>query len=314
MDSRNISNDEKLKQTESKVSLGNLKSDFFIIKIFGYMEKNKVLNIMKYNKKLQNLFKFTISNYKEFSQIYSSIEIELNLIDNPKEKFINISEKNKEYYHIYFNNSKVEIKRNYLNESEKVNIIKIKIDYQVKSFEKMFENCSCISSIYFKKFRRINITNMSWMFCGCKSLKELNLTNFNTDNVTDMSCMFFECTSLKELNLSNFNTNNVIYMSAMFYGCSSLKKLDLTNFNTNNVTYMSGMFGDCKSLNELIISNFNTDNVIDMSSIFKGCKSLKELELSNFNNKNARDIYHMFFGCSDELIEKIKAKYKNIRI
>ena len=67
------------------------------------------------------------------------------------------------------------------------------IDYQVKSFYELFDDCKCIESINFKKFYRNNITDMSWMFDGCSSLKELNLNNFNTNNVTGMSGMFFGC-------------------------------------------------------------------------------------------------------------------------
>ena len=41
-------------------------------------------------------------------------------------------------YHIYFDNSKEEIKRNYLKKNEEVKIINIKIDYQIKSLKKLF--------------------------------------------------------------------------------------------------------------------------------------------------------------------------------
>ena len=66
-------------------------------------------------------------------------------------------------------------------------IIKIIIEYQVESFDRLFYKCKCIESINFKKFNRNNINIMSCMFSYCSSLKELNLNNFNTNNVTDMS-------------------------------------------------------------------------------------------------------------------------------
>ena len=66
-------------------------------------------------------------------------------------KFINISDNEKQYCHIYFDNSNEEENRNYLKKNEKVSIIKIIIDY----------------------------------------LKKINLSNFNTENITDMSDMFF---------------------------------------------------------------------------------------------------------------------------
>ena len=177
---------------------------------------------MKFNKKLQNRLNLNINDYKDYSQLFSSIEIELKL-DNKNDhtnKFINISDENMKYYHIYFDNSNEEKKRTELNANDKVNKIKIIIDHQVKSLKNLFDECEYISSIYFKKFLRINITNMSSTFRKCTSLKELNISNIITNNVTDMNHMFFLCTNLSELNISNFNTNNVIDMNSMFRSCS----------------------------------------------------------------------------------------------
>ena len=289
MDSKNnLSNNEKLNRVKLKDILDNIKSVYFLEKIFDNMKKNKSLEIIKYNKKLQKRLNICINDYIKYSQLYSSIEIELKIADNIYGKFINISDNEKEYYHIYFNNSHEEVKRNYLKEKEKVNMIRIKIDYQVNSFQKLFYDCRCISSVDFKKFFRINITGMHGMFYYCSSIKEINLSNFNTDNVTDMSCMFFGCTSLKELNLSNFNTNKVTDMKGMFYNCSALEKL--------------------------YVSNFNTNNVIDMSDMFSYCLALKELDISNFNMNNVNDMNCMFYQCSDGLKNIIKEQNNNINI
>ena len=73
----------------------------------------------------------------------------------------------------------------------------------------------------------------------------------------------------------------------MFYGCSSLKELNLNSFNTNNVT--------------------------DMDYMFHGCSSLKELNLNNFNTNNVSNMHEMFSGCPNDLIMKIKTRYKNIK-
>ena len=54
------------------------------------------------------------------------------------------------YFHIYFNNNKEEIKRNYIDEDEEIKIIKIIIDYQVKSLKELFSYCEYIKSINFK--------------------------------------------------------------------------------------------------------------------------------------------------------------------
>ena len=194
---------------ESKDIFKNLKNDYFLQKLFHNLLKKKSLDIIKYNKKIKERINISIKDYKEYSEIYSSIEIEIKPVNNKFGNFINMNENDKKYYHIYFNDNKEEIKRNYLNENENVTKLKIIIDFQVKSFYELFYNCECIEYIYFNKFYRNNINNMGFMFWGCSSLKELNLSNFNTNNVTDMSQMFSGCKSLKELNLSNFNTNNV---------------------------------------------------------------------------------------------------------
>ena len=177
-------------KTKSKNSFENLKSNFIFKKILEYMKKDKSLEIIRYNKKLQKRLNLSINDYKEY---YQPIEIELKIEENGYGKFINITEKEKEYYHIYFNNSNKEIKRNYLNEKEKVKIIKIIIDCKVTSFQKLFDYCCCIESIKFKQFYRNNITNMSGMFSYCYSLENLDLSNFNTYNLTDMSEMFSGC-------------------------------------------------------------------------------------------------------------------------
>ena len=150
----------------------------------------------------------SVKDYKEYSETYSSIEIEIIPKKGKYDKFNYIDENDKLYYHIYFNDDKEEIKNKYeIEEKDKVTKIKIIIDYQVKSFKKLFDCCKCIESINFKKFYRNNITDMSWMFNGCYSLKELNINNFNTNNVTDMSRMFGGCYSLKQLNhLENYSS------------------------------------------------------------------------------------------------------------
>ena len=252
-------------------------------------KKIKSLEIVKYNKILQKRLNLCLNDYKEYSQFYSPIVIELGLFDDKYDKFINIPNNEKRYYHIYFDNANEEIKRNFLNQNEKIKMIKIIIDYQVNSFKGLFDNCQCINSINFKKFHRIN------MFSRCSSLQKINLSNFNTNNVTNMSYMFHDCSSLKEINLFNFSTNNVINMSYMFSKCSSLLELNLLNFNTINVKYMSEMFYGCKSLESIDLSSFNTNNVTNMSDMFSGCESLEienikikkneEKILNEFNNK-----------------------------
>ena len=105
----------------------------------------------------------SFNDYKEYCQI----EIDLITIENKGAKFININKKEDEkYYHIYFNNNEKEeeTKKYYLNKNDKSKNIKIKIDYPIKSFYKLFYNCEQIESINFKNFKRNNINNISFLF------------------------------------------------------------------------------------------------------------------------------------------------------
>ena len=106
----NISKDKK--DIKSKDEFKNLKSDYFLQKIYNYLQSKKSLEIFKYNKKIQKRLNININNYKEYSEIYSSIEIELIPVKHSYCKFINIPENEKEYFHIYFDESQDEIKSN----------------------------------------------------------------------------------------------------------------------------------------------------------------------------------------------------------
>ena len=131
-----IANQEKeiLKHMTTINIIHDIKSDYFLEELFVNLQNKKLLEIIKYNKAIKKRLHININDYKECSKI----EIELKFANNKYNQFINLPDKDKEYYHIYFDNSKEEIKRNYLNENEKVNIIKIIIDHQITSFQKLF--------------------------------------------------------------------------------------------------------------------------------------------------------------------------------
>ena len=148
------------------------------------MTERKSLEIIRYNKSIQKRIHVNINHYKDYYETKTSIELDIIPMKGKYGKFINIKEEDKKYFHIYFNdNKKKEIENTSLNKDDKVSKISIIIDYQIKSFSKLFCNCKCIESIEFKNFYRNNVTDMSLMFNGCSSLKKLNIYNFNTNNV-----------------------------------------------------------------------------------------------------------------------------------
>ena len=136
----------------------SIKSRYILSKIYDIMTQKKKLEIVRWNKKIQNRLNLDIKDYKEYSEAFSSIEIEIIPTKDKYGGFINIYENDKLYYHIYFNDNKEEIKNKYrINKKDKVTKIKIIIDYQVKSFKGLFYWCECIKSINFKKFYRNNV-------------------------------------------------------------------------------------------------------------------------------------------------------------
>ena len=246
MNSKDTSSEkEELNSKKSKNHLMNIKSFYFLQKLFDYMLEKKQLKIAKINKSIQNRLNININNYKKYSETYSSIELEIIPIENGEGPFLNYSGENREYIHVYFDDNKIEIPRNFLNEKENVSKIKMIIGHEINSFSLLFFYCKGIKAVKFKKFCRKNIAKMNGMFEGCSSLEEIDFANFNTDNVTNMSHMFDGCSSLKKINFTNFNTGKVVSMNHMFNDCSSLKELNLSNFNTDNVINMEKMFCGC---------------------------------------------------------------------
>ena len=238
---------EKSKNFYKKNLLIMIRSKYILSKITTNLSHNKLLEIVRYNKKIKNKLNKDINDYKKE---YFKIEIEI----IPTEfifryyKFINLPKKKESHYHVYFNDSKEEVKTNKIKEGDRLTKIKIILDSEIKSLFELFKNCKCIKEINFIKCNRDNIKNISSMFEGCSSLTKINLSKFNMDKILDMSSMFYKCSELKELELPNFNETNVINMKYMFDECSSLKELNLSNFYTNNVTNMSYMFCWCSSL------------------------------------------------------------------
>ena len=279
--------------------LENIRSDFFLKFLCQHIkDKDKILRLFQYNKCLQKKVKLSINDYR--NKYYQTIieikpgETKSNIRENV---FIRISRNCYNNYHIYFNDDKTEIKRNYLEHNEKIGKIKVFIDYQVKSLKALFLYCN-VEEIYFIKYNRKDITDMSLMFYGCHSLFNLDISKLNTENVKYMNLMFGNCKCLKNLNISNFRTEKVEKMNLLFQGCSSLEKLDISNFNTNNVTNMMGMFSFCSNLKKLDLSKFKTNKVTNMLGLFENCYSLQKLNLSNFKTEEVTNMSYMFSFCT----------------
>ena len=282
---------ENPSKKSSQKGILNIKSKYILQQILNNILYLKVMKIIQYNKNIQKKLEIGINDYyNEFK----TIKIEIIPSQYKHGSIINDIRN----CHIFFNDEKIEKKRNIVYEGEKIDKIKINIEPNVISLKELFKDCNCIEKINFIKFRNKDIIDMSYMFYGCESLKEVNLSNLITENVTDMSFMFYNCPLLEKIDLSNFCTKKVTKMKSIFSRCSSLQKIDLSSFDTQNVEDMSYMFFECYHLNDINLSKFNTKNVNNMSHMFQGCKSLVVLNIYNFDFKYNINMELMFFGCT----------------
>ena len=249
-----------------------IKSKFIFQKIFISISEKSSLKIIKNSKRLQNKLNKSIEDY---IKIHNQIEIELIPILNlhKEENTIINYTKNKSYFHIYPNNSNIEIKRNYITKNDHIDKIRVIIDLKMNSFRDLFKRCYCLKEINFTKCYQKDINDMSYLFCGCSNLIKYDISKIDTKNVNNISGMFMGCESLKDFNFQNFNTFNVTNMRCLFNLCSSLIDINISNFITDKVTDMSSMFEACGALEKLNIKNFNIINVNNMCGMFSKCTS-----------------------------------------
>ena len=104
--------------------LTKTKSEYFLRKIFGNLNPIKLLEIVRYNKRLQNILNKSKNDYIE---IYSKIEIELIPQENNYGTFIHFRN-DTSYYHIFFNDNNDEIFKTCIKKEDKVFKIKIIIE------------------------------------------------------------------------------------------------------------------------------------------------------------------------------------------
>ena len=225
-----------------------IKSKFVIKKITKNLAQKRLLQLMKYNKKIQEKLDISINDYREYNQI----EFKLYPNDKIGNIFLNSINMDKNNIHIYINHDKIE-NGSIIEHNDIIKKIKLVIDPEIKSLSSLFNGFDNIDYIECIKFNRKDIIDMSKMFYGCKNLMTINIEKFKTDNVTNMSYMFHKCLSLFIIDIKNFNTKNVLNMQNMFDDCSELRQLDLNNFDTSNVIYMNDMFHNCKNLKLLNI-------------------------------------------------------------
>ena len=164
----NINNITKIISPQKENILNNIKSKFILRFIFDYIPENKRINLVKYNKILQqNLFDTILG---EIFQKYL-IEIELTIDDkkNNNNKFFRfINPIYMKYCNIYLNNDyETNIKKNYIYSIEKISKIKIYLYNKDKNdLNNLFCNYFCLKEIKFIKcnMENINLKNIKGVY------------------------------------------------------------------------------------------------------------------------------------------------------
>lgn len=324
-----------MSEHDAKNILTRIKSNIILKIIFHKLKYYKLLNIIKYNKNIQNKLNLDIRDYKECCDKNSETEIEIIPVKGQCGIFFNNLHGNFLYLYdwvfesgqfqfIFFKKNEKgkdeQIKDDKkikeltsslkISKEDKISKILLVIKYKIETYQNLFHSCNIIKSIKVKnKSKKNNIRNISYMFAGCSSLESVDLSLFNTENVITMSHMFYGCTSLKKIIFEDnylFNTKNVGDMESMFNDCKSLKSINLKQFETGLVKNMSYMFNNCSSLELIDLSSFNTENLKNIMFIFNNCISLEKIDISSF------DLNLMKHDCMINYCISLKSiKFKN---
>ena len=151
-------------------------------------------------------------------------------------------------------------------EGKKMINVKIKIDYKLSNFSKMFE--------------------------GCKDIINIDLSKIEGSIIKDMSNLFKDCSDLEIVNFGNLDTSKVTSMNNLFKGCTNLSEIiGLENINTSHLNTINGMFAGCKQLYYVNLSSFNLDNIIEKKWIFDKNDILTYVDLRNSKNINISEIF-----------------------
>ena len=68
---------------------------------------------------------------------------------------------------------------------------------------RMFKNCSALTSVDFSSFNTKLVNTMDYMFQDCKSLTSIDIGKFITSGCTGISKLFVNCENLKFINMAS---------------------------------------------------------------------------------------------------------------
>ena len=133
-----------MKEAKEELLLNKVKSNYILKRIFGNVTRTKFFNVIRYNKKIQKKLEKDLEDYRK-----EHLKIELEIVPggNNFAYFISyIKDTNESYYHIYINDNKEELKRNYYIKNDKAKKIKVVLEFPLNtSLSGLFKNCNDIN-------------------------------------------------------------------------------------------------------------------------------------------------------------------------
>ena len=70
-------NNKEKERAKQNPIIENIKSRYILSKIIDIIPKKKKLEIVKYNKRIQNRLNLNVKDYKEYSETFTPLEIEI---------------------------------------------------------------------------------------------------------------------------------------------------------------------------------------------------------------------------------------------
>ncbi len=122
-----------MENSQNANNILNVNSKFILEKIFDNLIEIRLLKVIRYNNKLKNILNKDNNDYKKYSNIVIEV-IPYLPYQNGTKGYIDI-DYGKNYCHVYFNDDTEEIKRNYFTSLDKLQKIKIVLDYRIQTLK-----------------------------------------------------------------------------------------------------------------------------------------------------------------------------------
>ena len=162
----------------------------------------------------------------------------------------------------------------------------------------MFYGCQKIGDFDYSKWTLSDVTNLEYMFYNCDNLTNVDLSFWVLSNVTSLSCMFNDCDGLISCKMAG-DMSKVTSTQSMFYECNNLLLVDMDTCYFPKLSSAYWMFGYCSRLETVKCSSWDMSKLSSCYYMFYYCQGLKNLDIADWNiNGNNLYSYYMFYSCS----------------